>query len=65
MLIKVNKERKDLRNFRSYVIFGELYYREYTILIGLKIVYVSSKILLDYRVHNFGLVIGFGIKSNK
>jgi hypothetical protein len=65
ILIKVNKKRKDLRNLRSYVVFGELYYREHTILIDLKIVYVSSKILLDYRVYNFGLVIDFEIKNNK
>jgi hypothetical protein len=65
MLIKVGKERRNLRNFRSYVIFGELYYCEYIILIGLKIVYVNSEVLLDYRVYDFGLIIGFGMKSNK
>jgi hypothetical protein len=65
ILIKVNKKRKDLRNFRNYIIFDEFYYREYIILIDLKIVYVNSKILLNYRVYNFDLIIDFGIKSNK
>jgi hypothetical protein len=63
ILVKVSKEKRNLRDFRNYIIFNEFYYREYAILIDLKIIYVNSEVLLDYRVYNFGLAIGFGKKG--
>ena len=65
MLARVGKERGDLRGLRSHVVSGELYHREHAIPVGLEIVHVGSEVLLDHRVHDFGLAIGFGVESNR